>query len=352
MSISNPNTAKATFRAPSVAAGGRALTFMLTVTDQTGLKSTDTCIVNLTYINQPPVADVGPDQTVSPWSIVTLDGSKSTDPEGSALTYRWEQMGGPEVALSQSNVAQPTFVAPESATGSTSLTFRLTVADSYGLLSRKTCLVNVTTMSTGPSAVVGSSLTVTGGRVATLDGSGSSDAGSVLSSFLWHQTGGSPVTLSDPAAFMPTFTAPKSGADPNPLAFMLIVTDQDGLTSRATQSVKVNYAMPDLVGKWTSFSYTSNAIAGTLQVSNTGSANMSGGRNTGVVFYLSTDGITTSKILSTQTIGGLSVGQSQTLQFKYSGLSLDGQYIVAVIDSGSAIGEANETNNVARVLIQ
>ncbi len=352
VSISHANAAAASFKAPSVVAGGRALTFMLTVTDQSGLKSTDTCIVNLTYINQPPVAGVGPDQTVSPWTIVTLDGTKSTDPEGSALTYYWEQIDGPMVAISQSNVAQPTFVAPEFAAGGASLTFRLTVADYYGLIARKTCMVNVTTLSTGPSAVVGSNQTVGGGRVATLDGSGSTDSGSVLSSFLWNQTGGSPVTLSDPTAFMPTFTAPRSGADPNPMTFMLTVKDQDGLISRATQTVKVNYVMPDLVGKWTSFSYAGGAISGSLQVSNIGNANMGTGKYTSVAFYLSSDGISLSSLISNQSVGSLNAGQSQLMQFRYSGLNLTGKYIVAVIDPGSAVSESNETNNVARALIQ
>jgi MYXO-CTERM domain-containing protein len=49
--------------------------------------------------NQPPVADAGPDQVVSPGSHVFLDGGASHDPEGADLAWRWRQTVGPSVAL-------------------------------------------------------------------------------------------------------------------------------------------------------------------------------------------------------------------------------------------------------------
>ncbi len=76
--------------------------------------------------NQPPVAVAGPAQTVAQGSSVTLDGSGSRDPNGTALSYQWTQTGGPAVSLSSTTVATPTFTAP--ATAST-LTFKLTVGD-------------------------------------------------------------------------------------------------------------------------------------------------------------------------------------------------------------------------------
>ena len=48
--------------------------------------------------NQPPVAEAGPTQAVSPGTLVELDGSGSRDPEGEDLTFRWEQTSGPEEA--------------------------------------------------------------------------------------------------------------------------------------------------------------------------------------------------------------------------------------------------------------
>jgi uncharacterized repeat protein (TIGR01451 family) len=78
-------------------------------------------------VNRAPVANAGPDQSVSTGQPVTLDGSASTDPDsGDARTYKWEQTGGIPVSLSSTTVAKPAFTAPAS---STSLAFELTVSD-------------------------------------------------------------------------------------------------------------------------------------------------------------------------------------------------------------------------------
>ena len=45
--------------------------------------------------NTPPVANAGPDATVDQNHPVTLDGSRSFDPDGDALIYAWTQIGGP-----------------------------------------------------------------------------------------------------------------------------------------------------------------------------------------------------------------------------------------------------------------
>lgn len=77
--------------------------------------------------NDVPVANAGPNQSVQPSDKVTLDGSKSHDPNGHSLSYSWLQLaGGPVVVLSNADTEKPTFSAP-SVTSTTSLTFQLIV---------------------------------------------------------------------------------------------------------------------------------------------------------------------------------------------------------------------------------
>ena len=60
--------------------------------------------------NKAPTANAGVDQTVQMETEVTLDGTASSDPEGSALTYSWTEPAG--ITLSGTTNAQPTFTAP------------------------------------------------------------------------------------------------------------------------------------------------------------------------------------------------------------------------------------------------
>jgi len=95
-------------------------------------------------VNNPPAADAGLDQTVTEGTVVTLDGSGSTDPDDGIASYLWEKTSGPAVTLSGVSSAKPTFTAPDVGLDGESLTFRLTVTDNGGLDSVDICIVNVT----------------------------------------------------------------------------------------------------------------------------------------------------------------------------------------------------------------
>jgi hypothetical protein len=81
-------------------------------------------------IERPPVANAGPDQTVTSGATVNLDGTGSFDPAGQPLTYVWTQTSGPAIMLNDPTSATPSFTAP---TGPATLTFVLQVCDVVGL---------------------------------------------------------------------------------------------------------------------------------------------------------------------------------------------------------------------------
>jgi hypothetical protein len=138
------NEAVSTFTAPDIGPAGAALTFQLTVSDYSGLQSTDTCIVNVTWTNEAPTADAGPYQTDYEGHVVTLDGSGSMDPDDGIASYQWQHVGGPPtVALMDADTPQVRFIAPDTSGISTSLTLELTVTDYGGLQDTDTTIVDI-----------------------------------------------------------------------------------------------------------------------------------------------------------------------------------------------------------------
>ncbi len=93
--------------------------------------------------NQPPNANAGADQTVGEGDTVTLSGSNSFDPDNNIDQYSWNQTNGPTVTLTNVNLTDITFTAPDVDTDGVALTFQLTVKDSKGLQDFDSCIVQV-----------------------------------------------------------------------------------------------------------------------------------------------------------------------------------------------------------------
>ncbi len=73
----------------------------------------------LPSINEPPIANAGPDQTVTQWADVSLDGSASSDENGHSLTYYWSIVSYPNnayPALIGANTATASFTAEQAGT--------------------------------------------------------------------------------------------------------------------------------------------------------------------------------------------------------------------------------------------
>ena len=96
-------------------------------------------------VNQAPIANAGPDQSVVAGSLVQLDGSASYDPDpnGSISGYGWVQTSGDSVDLDSDTIENPKFIAP-SKLEQQALTFDLVVVDNEGAVSQiSTTTVNV-----------------------------------------------------------------------------------------------------------------------------------------------------------------------------------------------------------------
>jgi len=116
--------------------------------------------------NYPPSANAGTDQSVDGGATVTLDGSGSTDSDGTIASYLWEQVSGSTVTLTDANTAVASFVVPSVAETSTWV-FSLTVTDDEGATGSDEVAVTVYVSSTMTIAeartqVAGTMVTVTG----------------------------------------------------------------------------------------------------------------------------------------------------------------------------------------------
>ena len=90
--------------------------------------------------NQAPTSEAGLDQTTGYSQIVTLDGSGSSDLDGTIESYQWSQLSGTSVALSTPDQTTTTFTSP---TEENIVVFSLTITDELGGTDRDTVSVLV-----------------------------------------------------------------------------------------------------------------------------------------------------------------------------------------------------------------
>lgn len=178
---------------------------------------------------------------------ISLDGSLSSDADGTIAAYLWEQVSGTSVSINNATSAVASFDAPDVAANMTEeLVFRLTVTDNDGLshsLLVSFFVQDASVNNLPPIVVVGSNQNVNEGTVVTLDGSGSSDDGSIVS-FLWEQVGGvNSVALTNAGTAIASFTAPEIDAASvsDTLSFRLTVVDDLGISITDTVDVVVNH---------------------------------------------------------------------------------------------------------------
>src|SRR5205085_1480380 len=136
--------------------------FRLTVTDNQGVTASDDVTVTVNAAssssNQSPIANAGPDQTITlPVNSVTLNGS-GVDSDGTIISYSWNNIiGGSATIVSASS-------ASTSINGLTQgvYVFRLTVTDNQGATATDDVTVTVNAApNVAPIANAGPDITIT-----------------------------------------------------------------------------------------------------------------------------------------------------------------------------------------------
>ncbi|NPA95439.1 MAG: PKD domain-containing protein, partial [Thermodesulfobacteria bacterium] len=136
--------------------------------------------------NHRPRADAGKDMVVYAGKRVVLDGSKSLDPDGDALTYHWSVVSGPSrnsIRIVGKDKAKASLVVKKPGT----YTVQLVVKDRWGL-SSKPAKVRIKVPSNRPPKAAISDVisTVSVGDSITLYGSPSSDPDGDKLSYHWR----------------------------------------------------------------------------------------------------------------------------------------------------------------------
>ncbi len=195
--------------------------------------------------NKPPIALAGPDQVISlPTDSVLLNGTNSSDPDGTISSFIWTRISGP----ASLNIHSPA----SSKTSVKNLVpgvyqFELKVTDNGGLSAKDT--IQVTVIDPGspnrpPVADAGIDQTITlPVNSGILNGSASTDPDNNITAYAWTKISGpSSFSINNAGTVQAQITNLVAGV----YQFELKVTDAGGLFDRDTVQVQVATVNPPL----------------------------------------------------------------------------------------------------------
>src|SRR5215213_9032144 len=176
--------------------------------------------------NRPPIANAGRDTVITlPVDSLVLDGTKSTDPDGQIINYKWNKISGP----TSSNISEPSLVKTPVKTLATGIyRFELTVTDDGNLSAKDTVqiIVDDPAVNQPPIANAGTDqITILPKDSVSLDGTLSLDPDGTIVSYQWTKITG-PASLAITNATAPTTVAKNLAA--GIYQFQLKVTDNGG----------------------------------------------------------------------------------------------------------------------------
>jgi hypothetical protein len=167
---------------------------------------TPPAVLEATIRNVPPLPDPGRMVVASPGGRLALDASASSDANGDALAFEWDQTLGAPMSAS---IRGP--VLPLLARKPGYFQFQLTAVDPGGLAATRDVPVLVLSgQADTPVAVVSSPVAAVAGAPVALDASGSM-AGAGATSWSWTQVEGEPVALTGADGPRPAFVPTRPG---------------------------------------------------------------------------------------------------------------------------------------------
>jgi hypothetical protein len=204
--------------------------------------SSSTTLTVIEPPNQEPTANAGSDQTVNEGDTVSLDGSGSSDPDGTVESYSWTQTAGTQVTLDDASSATPSFTAPDVGADGETLTLELTVDDGNGHTATDAVAININNVIVNQppvASLTANPTTIDEGSTSALDASASTDDAGIAQ-YAFEQVGGTAGTITvdstDPSKA--TFQAPSTSADET-ATIKVTVKDAEDLTDSATVDIAV-----------------------------------------------------------------------------------------------------------------
>ena len=195
----------------------------LVVNDGNVSSEVDTVTVVSATLNSDPVADAGDDFSVKANTVVTLDGTLSSDADGDLINYQWALTSTPAGSMAELNnisLATPTFVADVEGTYEA----ELIVDDGSVNSSADTVTIVAVEANAAPIANAGLEQSVNVGASVALDGSASVDVDGDPINYEWaiiSAPATSTATLDSTTTVDPSFTADVEGS----YTIQLIVND-------------------------------------------------------------------------------------------------------------------------------
>src|SRR5436190_1603136 len=205
----------------------------------------ETSCENCKDSNKPPIAVAGIDQIVTlPTDSILLNGSASTDPDGTINEWLWKKISGP-AAFNIINATSSSTVIKNLSKGI--YQFELKVADNDGLFAKDTVMITVDSVLTNnhpPIADAGPDQTILLPiNNVLLDGGNSFDPDNNISNYSWTKING-PLSfnIANSNATQTSVTNLIQGT----YQFELKVTDAGGLFSKDTTTVVVTSSTNNL----------------------------------------------------------------------------------------------------------